>query len=375
MLSVTDKMGPYVPPQVESNAAFDEAKKQRSGIREDFNIEKVLGESNNAIAAQLQEDKKTMGEGDELRIGESKNDKEFREMLERVSGRKQEKLKNKLDKDDYLNLMVTQLKYQDPTKPMENHEMATQLAQFNTVEQLINVNKSLNSMSNQNAQANVDRLSAYLGKLIEVNGSKLKVNSDQTVTQGSLELPASAGSVSVLIKDQIGTVVRTIGLGNKDMGRHDISWDGKTDGGVAAKPGEYSFEVQASTLDGKEIKAKTSFLTKVDSITDLSSGGKLGTATGAVEAKDVLSIRPLNSETVPAKIEKASALQDTSPSTIVPNQANKSKKVEEKLPLKTKDELPTQKGPDVTSEQHAVKKEHKQNQAKHSQKQTSEKTV
>lgn len=309
MLSVTNKSGPFVAPQVDVSPAFEEAKKTREGGRETFNFDKVVGESNNKIAVQMEEDKKAIGEGGELKIGESKNDKEFREMLERVSGRKQDKLKNKLDKDDYLNLMVTQLKYQDPTKPMENHEMATQLAQFNTVEQLINVNKSLTDMSNQNAQANVDRLTPYLGKLVEVTGSKFKVTSGQGVNQGSVELGAAAGSVSVLIKDSNGTVVRSLGLGEKDAGRHAIEWDGKTDGGLNAKPGDYTFEVQASTIDGKEMKTKTSFMTKVDAITDLTSGGKLETSSGRIEAKDVLAIRPDNSMTTMAQQAPAAAMQ------------------------------------------------------------------
>ncbi|MFZ9521050.1 MAG: flagellar hook assembly protein FlgD [Silvanigrellaceae bacterium] len=296
MFSVTNKPGPFVAPMTTASPAFEEAKKQREESSDKFNFDKVIGASNNAIAEQLEADKKSLGEGGELKIGESKNDKEFREMLERVSGRKQDKLKNKLDKDDYLNLMVTQLKYQDPTKPMENHEMATQLAQFNTVEQLINVNKSLTDMANKSAQGNIDKLTPYLGKLVEVSGSKLKVGSDQKISQGSIELAAPSGSVSVLIKDSSGTVVRTLGLGEKDIGRHTIEWDGKTDGGIAAKPGEYNFEVNASSIDGKEMKVKTSFVTKVDAITDLASGGKLETASGAVEAKDILSIRPDNSE-------------------------------------------------------------------------------
>ena len=302
MFSVTNKSGPYVAPTTTGNPAFEEAKKQREESSDKFNFDKVIGSSNSAIAEQMEADKKAAGEGGELKIGESKNDKEFREMLERVSGRKQDKLKNKLDKDDYLNLMVTQLKYQDPTKPMENHEMATQLAQFNTVEQLINVNKSLTDMANKSAQGNIDKLTPYLGKLVEVSGSKLKVGADQKISQGSIELAAPAGSVSVLIKDSSGTVVRTLGLGQKDMGRHNIDWDGKTDGGIAAKPGEYNFEVTASSIDGKEMKAKTSFVTKVDAITELASGGKLETANGAVEAKDILSIRPDISE--PASVQR-----------------------------------------------------------------------
>jgi len=249
MLSVTDKAGPYVAPQVDPNPAFEEAKKQRTSGAQAVDFEQVLGESNAALAEQFEKDKKAVGENGELRIGESKNDKEFREMLERVSGKKQERLKNKLDKDDYLNLMVTQLKYQDPTKPMENHEMATQLAQFNTVEQLMGVNKTLQSMQNQNAQGNIDKLTPYLGRMVEVSGSKLRVSPDMKITEGNIDLSGHAGSVSVLIKDANGSVVRTLGLGECKPGRHAIGWDGKTDGGILAKPGDYTFEAQASAQD------------------------------------------------------------------------------------------------------------------------------
>ena len=292
MLSVTNKSGPYVAPRTDSNPAFTEAQNQNSNGREKVNFDNVMSSSNFAIAEQFEKDKQAVGENGELRVGETKNDKEFREMLERVSGKKQEALKNKLNKDDYLNLMVTQLKYQDPTKPLENHEMATQLAQFNTVEQLMGVNKTLEAMQNQSAQSNIDKLTPYLGRMVEVSGSKLKVSPEMQVSQGIVDLPGKAGSVSVLIKDSQGSVVRTLGLGEKASGRHTIDWDGKTDGGVNAKSGEYSFEVVASSTDGKEMKAKTSFTSRVDAIVDLASGGKLDTQNGKVEAKDILAIRP-----------------------------------------------------------------------------------
>jgi flagellar basal-body rod modification protein FlgD len=304
MISVTNKAGPYVAPRTDTNSAFTEAQKKGESGRENVNFDGIMSQSNLAIAEQFEKDKQAVGENGELRIGETKNDKEFREMLERVSGKKQEALKNKLNKDDYLNLMVTQLKYQDPTKPLENHEMATQLAQFNTVEQLIGVNTTLQAMQNQSAQANIDKLTPYLGRVVEVSGSKISVTPEKNVSQGIVELPGKAGSLSVLIKDSQGTVVKTMGLGEKAAGRHVISWDGKTDGGVDAKAGEYSFEVMASSTDGKEVKAKTSFTSKVEAIVDLAQGGKLDTQSGKVEAKDILAIRP---EQLAAEVKKSSA--------------------------------------------------------------------
>lgn len=310
MLSVTNKAGPYVAPRSDTNPAFAESKKQDANGRENVNFDNVMSASNFAIAEQFEKDKQAVGENGELRIGETKNDKDFREMLERVSGKKQEALKNKLNKDDYLNLMVTQLKYQDPTKPLENHEMATQLAQFNTVEQLMGVNKTLEAMQNQSAQSNIDKLTPYLGRVVEVSGAKLGVSPEMQVSKGIVDLPGRAGSVSILIKDDQGSVIRTIGLGEKASGRHTFDWDGKTDGGVKAKSGEYNFEVVASATDGKEMKAKTSFTSKVEAIVDLASGGKLDTQIGKVEAKDILAIRPEQTSVDTKRTEGSDARRD-----------------------------------------------------------------
>ena len=48
-----------------------------------------------------------------------------------------------LGKDEFLQLLVAQLRHQDPLSPMEGAEFAAQLAQFSSVEQLVSANDTL----------------------------------------------------------------------------------------------------------------------------------------------------------------------------------------------------------------------------------------
>lgn len=74
-----------------------------------------------------------------------------------------------LGKDDFLRLLITQLRYQDPLKPMEDREFIAQMAQFSSLEQTKNMADALTKM-NENMAASQERNNAlsFLGKYVEV---------------------------------------------------------------------------------------------------------------------------------------------------------------------------------------------------------------
>jgi flagellar basal-body rod modification protein FlgD len=253
------------------------------------NFDNMISESNMQRQAEIEKEKNEAG-GD-FRLGESKNDREFRQQLEKVTGKKQTLAKNKMERDDYLNLLVTQLKYQDPTKPMEHYEMASQMAQFNTVEQLMGVNKLLTDMKKLQNDAKAEKLTQYLGKDIELQGNSIKLSPDGKANIARFELPSTASNVIVEIRDEHSQVVKSIPMGSLQIGSSKVTWDGTNDKGVKQPGGSYTFSILASSEDGKPMTAKTSYDAKVEGITDIFSGGKLDTDVGPADASKIIAIR------------------------------------------------------------------------------------
>jgi len=71
------------------------------------------------------------------------------------------KEKSSLGKDDFFKILITQMTNQDPTQPLNDREMIAQMAQFSSVEQLMNINKLLTSM-----QQSLGSSSGLIGKQI-----------------------------------------------------------------------------------------------------------------------------------------------------------------------------------------------------------------
>lgn len=275
---------------------------RQSGLKlergeDSLNFEQMVSESNMIKKEEIEREKNAAG-GD-FKVGETKNDREFRQQLEKVTGKKQDKAKNKLERDDYLNLLVTQLKYQDPTKPMEHYEMASQMAQFNTVEQLMGVNKVLAEMKKLQNDAKAEKLTQYLGKDIELEGNEIRLNPDKSTSIAKFELPIGGGNVIVEIKDENSKKIKNIPLGSLPQGNHKVVWDGTNEKGVPQPIGKYSFNVVAANDEGKNLTVKTSFVAKVQGISDLPSGGKLDTDVGTADPAKIIAIRNPEKQNAP----------------------------------------------------------------------------
>jgi flagellar basal-body rod modification protein FlgD len=88
-----------------------------------------------------------------------------------ANGAGQSSFTNSLDYDDFLTLLVMQLRYQDPLNPMENQEFIAQNAQFSTVEQLIAIKDMMAAQASTAEAANASYATNMIGKLVAADVS------------------------------------------------------------------------------------------------------------------------------------------------------------------------------------------------------------
>jgi flagellar basal-body rod modification protein FlgD len=167
-----------------------------------------------------------------------------------------------LGKDDFLKLLITQLRYQDPLEPMKGTEFAAQLAQFSSVEQLANINTNLTQTLATNqlmTQSIGNSLAAtMIGKGVKASANEFQFTGTGTVQLG-YTLPVSAAGVSISVYDSLGTLVRTITNVPTDKGDSTVVWDGTNDNGQALAEGKYTFKVDAQDASKAALTA-TPFL-------------------------------------------------------------------------------------------------------------------
>ncbi len=157
-----------------------------------------------------------------------------------------------LGKEDFLRLLTTQLRYQDPLNPLSNEAFIAQTAQFSSLEQLQNMNKALEQLTAQLSGNGAAGAAPLLGREVTVNGSPLTLQETGPVKLG-YALPAPAASVFLLVQDEAGTLVRTLAPGQQGSGVHEVTFDGLDDAGRRLPPGSYSYRVLAMDANGRAI--------------------------------------------------------------------------------------------------------------------------
>ncbi len=156
--------------------------------------------------------------------------------------------------DNFLNLLTTQLKNQDPTSPMEATEFTNQLVSFTQVEQQIATNRRLDTLIESQAGGHFSEALGFIGQEVEIVGNTLAFDGEP-VAMG-YGMPSGALLAQVQVVDAAGQVVWSE-TAEMSPGRHEISWDGETTAGGEAAPGTYTIRVQAVDAAGAALEVPT----------------------------------------------------------------------------------------------------------------------
>ncbi|MDI3271395.1 flagellar hook assembly protein FlgD [Pseudomonas sp. AL03] len=181
--------------------------------------------------------------------------------------------KQSLGKDAFLQLLVTQLKNQNPLEPQDNGEFVAQLAQFSSLEGITTLNTSVSKIAASNSSSQALQASSLVGRSVIAPGSKAVVDTSKSFS-GEVVLPASVAGVTVKITDAEGKLVRTIDLGAQATGNSSFIWDGKDSAGKALASGTYTFAA-STTIDSKAVSLITNLPATVNSVTISQTGGEL----------------------------------------------------------------------------------------------------
>lgn len=165
--------------------------------------------------------------------------------------------------DTFLKLLTTQMKNQDPLKPMDNAEYTNQLVQFTQAEQAMGTNSRLDHLISGQKRGALSEAVAYIGKTVRVDSKVLELkNKTATINYG---LTRKSATTQIEIRDKDNNLMRTL-QGATAKGLHNLDWNGQDDTGKQLPDGTYSFKLIAKDSHAQTIQTAQGIVGKVNGI-------------------------------------------------------------------------------------------------------------
>lgn len=154
-----------------------------------------------------------------------------------------------LSQEDFFAMLTEQLSNQDPTKPVDNDQMVAQMTSFTMADSLSSLNDKFDAFAQSMNSNQALQASSLIGQEVLVNTSVGTTWKDDSV-YGTIVAESDVTDMQIQIKDQNGTIVRTISGGDQSAGNISFGWDGTDDNGNLVSRGQYKIEV-SGTVNGQ----------------------------------------------------------------------------------------------------------------------------
>jgi len=181
--------------------------------------------------------------------------------------------KGMLTQADFFALLTKELANQDPTKPVDNNEMISQMTAFSTTDGVSKLNESFDSFASSMTSSQALQASSLVGRSVLVEDNVFGMVEGEAV-KGKLVSDKPASNVNIYVENIAGEVIQTVPVGQVAAGGSTFIWDGQTSQGEPAAAGAYRFRI-VGLVEGKASELEAMTYRKVDSVTLAGTGGNI----------------------------------------------------------------------------------------------------
>jgi len=145
-----------------------------------------------------------------------------------------------LGKQEFLKLLITQLRNQDPLNPLDQNQFLAQTAQFTSLENLQNISSQLAEMKSLAQGQALTQGASLLGKNATAMGRDVTLGIGGATLDVTVQTP---GMFQLQILDAENTAIRTLTTTTEVPGQYEVAWDGLDASGQSVTPGVYRYRV------------------------------------------------------------------------------------------------------------------------------------
>jgi len=178
-----------------------------------------------------------------------------------------------LTQADFFALLTKELSNQDPTKPVDNNEMISQMTAFSTTDGVQKLNDKFTSFSSSMTSSQALQASSLVGRSVLVEDNVFGMNEGEQV-KGKIVTDKAASNVNIYVENIAGEIIQTVPVGKIAEGGSTFVWDGQTAKGEPAAAGAYRFRI-AGLVDGQASELQAMTFRKVDSVTLAGANGNI----------------------------------------------------------------------------------------------------
>jgi flagellar basal-body rod modification protein FlgD len=170
-----------------------------------------------------------------------------------------------LGQDDFMKLLVAQMKNQDPNNPTDNGQFLAQIAQFSMVNGIDKLGTSFDTVAGSMTSTQAMQAAGLVGRqvLTETNTATLH---EGKPLGGMTEIPEFADGLNIQVRDNYGKLVKTLSTQNFKPGEYAFNWDGTNELDELQADGEYAVTATA-LVNGKHLALPVQLYNTVESVT------------------------------------------------------------------------------------------------------------